>query len=91
MNYTQQTNSLFTNLCWSFLKVCRAIPIKNKEAIAVRNAIAHVFIQGYPEILQSDNGREFVNKILDAYLTIINLIIFRITVSSSESRSTWGF
>ena len=42
-------------------------------AITVRNAIAQVFIQGYPEILQSDNGREFVNKILDAYLICINV------------------
>ena len=30
-------------------------------------------MQGYPEILQSDNGREFVNKILDAYLISINV------------------
>ena len=56
-----------------FSKYAWAIPIKNKEAITVRNAIAQVFIQGYPEILQSDNGREFVNKILDAYLISINV------------------
>ena len=33
---------------------------------------SQVFIQKYPEILQSDNGREFANRILDAYLISIN-------------------
>ena len=44
-----------------------------KKAITVRNAIAEVFIQGYPETLQSDNRREFINKILNAYLVRINI------------------
>ena len=41
-------------------------------AITVWNAIAQVFIQGYPEIFQSDKGREFISKILDANLISIN-------------------
>ena len=56
-----------------FSKYAWAIPIKNKEAITARNAIAQVFIQGYPEIFQSDNRREFVNKTLKAYLISINV------------------
>ena len=56
-----------------FSKYAWAIPIKNKEAITVRNAIANVFIQGHPEIIQSDNGKEFTNKILDEYLFGINV------------------
>ena len=56
-----------------FSKYAWAIPIKNKEAITVRNAIANVFIQGHPEIIQSDNGKEFTNKILDEYLSGINV------------------
>ena len=56
-----------------FSKYAWAIPIKNKEAITVRNAIANVFIQGHPEIIQSDNGKEFINKILDEYLSGINI------------------
>ena len=39
----------------------------------MRNVIAQVFIQECQEIIQSDNGREFVNKILDAYLISINV------------------
>ena len=31
------------------------------------------FIQGYLEILQFDNGREFVNRILEPYLISINV------------------
>ena len=54
-------------------KYAWAIPTKNNEIITVRNAIVKVFIQGYPEILQSDNGREFVKRILDAYLININI------------------
>ena len=56
-----------------FLKYVWTIPIKNKEVIIVWNAIAQVFIQGYPEIIQSDNGREFVNRILHTYLICINV------------------
>ena len=56
-----------------FTKYAWAIPINIKKVITVRNAFAQVSIQGYPEILQSDNEREFVYKILDAYLISINV------------------
>ena len=56
-----------------FSKYAWGIPIKNKEAIIARNAIVQVFIQGYIEILQPYNGREFVNKNLDAYLIRTNV------------------
>ena len=51
-----------------FSKYAWAIPIRNKEAIIARNAIAHVFMSGYPEMLQTDNGKEFTNNKLKSYL-----------------------
>ena len=56
-----------------FSKYAWAIPIRNKESITVRNAIAQVFIHGYPELIQSDNGKEFTNKTLNAYLEGIDV------------------
>ena len=44
-----------------------------KKAITIRNAIAQVFIQRYPEIIQSNNGTKFLNKILYSYLISINV------------------
>ena len=57
-----------------FSKYDWAIPIRNKESISVRNAIAQVFIHGYPELIQSDNGKEFTNMTLNAYLEVIGVM-----------------
>ena len=41
----------FKYLCtwvYHFSKYTWAIPIRNKKAITIKNAIAHVFISGYP-------------------------------------------
>ena len=45
-----------------------ALPIKNK---GTRNTITQAFIRGYQRILQTDNGKEFVNKQLSTYLDSI--------------------
>ena len=39
----------------------------------MKNAIAQVFIHGYPKLIQSDNGKEFTNKTLNAYLEGIDV------------------
>ena len=39
----------------------------------MRNAIAQVFIHGCPELIQTDNGKEFTNKALDTYLEGIDV------------------
>jgi len=40
-------------------------PLKHKSAEAVANVLLDIFtLFGVPAILQSDNGREFVNKII---------------------------
>ena len=54
-------------MSWSFSKYFWAILIK-KEAINVRNAFTHVFINGYPENFQSDNCKEFMNNLVKSYL-----------------------
>ena len=51
-----------------FSKYAWAIPIRNKETIIVRNSIAGAFISGYPEMLQTDNGKEFTNSKLKLYI-----------------------
>ena len=66
----------FKYLCtwvYHFSKYAWAIPIRNKEAITVRNAIVHVFISGYPEMLQTDNVKEFTNSKLKSYLEGISV------------------
>ena len=48
--------------------------IKHKTKEVVLAAIKEIFtIMGVPKILQSDNGREFKNSILDQYLSKINV------------------
>ena len=56
-----------------FSKYVWAIPIRNKESITVRDAIAQVFMHDYQELIQSDNGKEFTNKTLNAYLEGIDV------------------
>lgn len=41
-------------------------PLKAKQAVDMANELLKIFLQfGAPAILQSDNGREFVNKVID--------------------------
>ena len=58
---------------YHFSKYAWTILIRNKGSITVRNAIAQVFIQCYPELILSDNEKEFINKILNAYLEEIEV------------------
>jgi transposase InsO family protein len=50
-----------------FVKFLWADLCKTKEAVGVAQVVRHVFdSEGAPEILQSDNGREFINHHLKA-------------------------
>ena len=50
-----------------FTKFCQLRAIKAKSAVEVANALLDVFsIFGVPVILQSDNGKEFRNEIIEA-------------------------
>ena len=46
---TEQNMNNFSIFYWvdHFPKYSWAIPIKNKETTSVRNAVAHIFINGY--------------------------------------------
>ena len=46
---------------WSLFKVCLGDSYSKYISSYVRNALAQVFIGGYPKYLQSDNGKEFTN------------------------------
>ena len=45
-----------------FSKYARAIPIKNKETVSIRNTFVQVFIRGYPKYIKSDNGKLFIKQ-----------------------------
>ncbi len=50
-----------------FTKYCWAKPLEHKEAKEVYNVIREIFyLFGAPRILQSDNGREFVNQLINS-------------------------
>ena len=54
-----------------FTKFVQLRPIKQKSAIEVAGALLDIFsIFGVPSILQSDNGREFRNMVVQA-LTVM--------------------
>ena len=49
-----------------FSKFCWAQPLESKEANAVYSVVRYIFFNfGPPRILQSDNGREFVNDLMN--------------------------
>ena len=44
--------------------------MKNKTAISVKNALENIiYIEGSPKAIQTDNGTEFVNDILQSFLS----------------------
>jgi hypothetical protein len=49
-----------------FSKFCWAKPLEHKQADEVYNCTREIFfLFGAPHILQSDNGREFVNQLIN--------------------------
>jgi transposase InsO family protein len=67
---------LLTCVC-TFSKFLVAVPMKNKEAATVaKHLINDVFkIPGPPQILQSDNGKEFVAEVVKNVCNILNIKI----------------
>ena len=70
VDFTQYKDSnngfawLLTIMC-IFSKFLWAVPLMNKEATTVGNALIQLFSQwGAPSILQSDNGKEFVAEVI---------------------------
>lgn len=50
-----------------FTKFCWAHPLETKEAQEVYSVVRNIFFNfGPPRILQSDNGREFVNDLMNS-------------------------
>jgi transposase InsO family protein len=53
-----------------FTKYCWGKALEHKEAREVYNSIREIFfLFGAPRILQSDNGREFVNQLINSLLS----------------------
>ena len=60
INWILQVKDHFSKFCW-------AKPLERKEAREVSQSIRDVFFMfGPPKILQSDNGREFVNELINS-------------------------
>ena len=54
-----------------FTKFCVLTPLTSKRAEEVANALLQIFLTfGAPVILQSDNGREFVNSVIAEMSTL---------------------
>ena len=54
-----------------FTKFCVLTPLTSKRAIEVAHALLPIFLTfGAPVILQSDNGREFVNEVISEMSTL---------------------
>ena len=50
-----------------FTKFCWAQPLETKEAKEVFSVVRNIFFNfGPPRVLQSDNGREFVNDLMSS-------------------------
>ncbi len=59
-----------------FSKFCWLTPIKNKEASTVASVLTGVFrTYGCPQILQSDNGGEFIAKVIKTLCANFNVTI----------------
>lgn len=66
--------------CWIlnvldvYSKYLMSIPLKNKTSEVVKTGFVQVFeVFGEPAELQTDNGREFKNRMLTDYLTSLNV------------------
>jgi len=60
--YVVHARDHFTKFSW-------AEPLKTKEAVGVAQFLHKLFCYwGTPTLLQSDNGREFVNKVVEKYV-----------------------
>ena len=59
--------------CVDFFLICRAILIRNNEAINVSSALAQIIINWYSSYLKSDNSQEFTNQTLETYLENIEV------------------
>jgi hypothetical protein len=65
-NYIQVTVDVATRFCW-------LRPLKDKRAASTARRLIKLFLDfGFPRYLQSDNGREFANRVLDEILAMSN-------------------
>ena len=57
--------------CQDYLTECVILwPLKAKTALAIVHEVLDIFLLfGAPSILQTDNGHEFVNQVIDTYIT----------------------
>ena len=72
-----------------FFKYTWTLPIKNKDKATFRNTITQVFIMEYPEILQTGNRKELVNKELLTYLD--NIKVENVLGTAYRQQSQGGF
>ena len=75
-----------------FSKYGFAYAIPDKKAETIRNYMTQAFVIGEPQMLHTDNGKEFVNELLTNWLKKkkYQTHIGR-KISSTKSRSSWKF
>lgn len=58
------------NILDCYSKFLLPVALKNKTALAVKNALHHqIYREGCPAVIQTDNGREFNNEMLNNFLS----------------------
>ena len=71
---TKAGNKYIITLCDYFSKWPEAMPLKSKCAEGVADFLFQVFCRhGWPKIIQSDQGREFINEVNDHLFQSTNL------------------
>ena len=60
-NYILKVIDHFSKYAWVY-------PLVSKHDESIRDKISSVFIIGHPDILHTDNGKEFLNKNVDSFL-----------------------
>ena len=57
-------------------KYAWAIPLKDKKSTSIKNALEKIFKERKPQILQSDDGKEYTNRLIQQYLKKNNINFF---------------
>lgn len=75
-NYADQNEGFgwILNILDSYSKYLYSFPMKNKSAISVNNCLKQVICnEGSPILIQTDNGKEFVNELMRSFLNEKNI------------------
>ncbi|GFS57234.1 putative uncharacterized transposon-derived protein F54H12.3 [Trichonephila clavipes] len=68
-----------------FSKFAWAVPLKDKFGKSVKSGLEIIFKERKPKVLQTDAGKEFLNKIVQNYLKNLNVNFFFFTNNETKA------